>query len=134
MSTYFIDFQGVVINGETIINELCIIDARHILKPMHYIFKSDAFNSNEFTHKLDCDMFCPTCITCNMSLKNAIFYALNDKIETLKKYFPMIRLNYYNKTIQETIPKYISCPYRDHGIQCSYKNCLTMCIDYCQIS
>ena len=142
MSTYFIDYEGFHLNGETIIKELCIMDANNMLNPRHYIFKPiipwSLLNDNArimylYQNDIDWDegseLFCPKCIVTN---NNAIFYTLDDKFDVLQKNFPTLRLIRYNIKDLPEIPYNISCPYKDHGKHCAFKNCIAMCTNYCQ--
>lgn len=126
MSTFFIDYQSFYISCETIVIELCILDTRDVFNPYHYIFSQNIHQEKD-------TMFDQTSIISDMKpyLINSIFYTNKEKLDTIKKNFPFLRLNYYNTRQQDNnVPKYISCPYGDHGNQCAYKNCLSMCVDY----
>jgi len=158
MATYFIDFQGFYIGDDMIIKELCIMDANQVFSPVHNVYKSDfnwdsipddsKFINRSLTshrHKLSWDEgmieFCRTCILNNYTDKdfyNATFYVLGiddcTKTTTLQRYFPDMRLICYSKQSElAKVPSNITCPWREHGEHCAYKNCLAMCIDYCKL-
>jgi hypothetical protein len=156
MATYFIDVQGFFMNDDMIIKELCIMDCNKMLDPLHLVFKPiaswESFSENTKTtneylmkhyHKLfwyeGTLTFCPSCILNNYTndIKKAIFYVLDSeegsKMKTLRLNFPELRFVSYNKPIRD-LPKVssnICCPYREHGKHCAYKQCLSMCTDYC---
>jgi hypothetical protein len=157
MATFFIDAQGFYLGDDMIIKELCIMDANKMLDPLHLVFKPiapwDCFSesmktTNEYLmkhyHKLiwyeGTTTFCASCILSNYDkdIKKATFYVLDSeggsKMKTLKLNFPKLRFISYNKTIKDLpeVPPNICCPYRDHGKHCAYKQCLSMCVDYCK--
>lgn len=90
-------------------NELCIMNANDMFNPFLY----------NFTYHY----YLP---------ENAIFYVLESKLKTLRHHFPQLRLQAYNITELPQVPANISCPWSYHGNQCAYKQCLSMCVDYCR--
>ena len=158
MSVYFIDFQGFCTNERILsIKELCIMSTNIVFEPMHYVFEStlprNTLSSkvkhtnrylSDFYHKIEweegTDILCPTCIIKDLNVTDSIFYVLDkcdgNKLQTLKKFFPMLRLVNYSKNSAElpTVPENIRCVWREHGQHCAYKHCLAMCIDYCSLN
>lgn len=161
MSTYFIDFQGFVVDDELVIKELCIMDANDVFWPIHLVFRdlltweSISEKSQEVNLYLmknhHClrwyeggSYFCPTCILKASDWSRGTCYVLNTsdspnsiegaKIKTLQQHFPGVRFIEYSKSADELpkVPDNISCPYRNHGKHCAYKHCLCMFVDYCK--
>jgi hypothetical protein len=154
MATYFIDFQWFIVNNEIVIKELCIMDANVMLYPLHLVFNPivpwesltletqelNQFQMNYY-HKIGWyegkAYFWPSYIIQSLN-KEATFFILDSpngsKKKTLQRYFPNLKLINYNKTIDTLlpVPSNISCPFRDHGDHCAYKQCLSMCVDYCK--
>jgi len=154
MSTYFIDYQGFYIGKQQIIKELCIMNANDVFNPYHNVFLSDIefenlvkediktnqYLTNSF-HKLTWQegavFFCPMCIlkTFKVDFDHSTFYSFKDKMPTIKRYFPAMRLIAYSKNLTQLRipPENITCPWREHGKHCSYKQCLSLFVDYCKV-
>ena len=154
MSTWFIDVKLFSDNNdEKIIKELCFINVDDPLKAFYFIYYeqkpwsslcSKAQYDNNFLtnyyHLLGWregqDVFCPTCAIeqtqadVNISLFYVIDSPTGSKINTIKKYFPMIRVTNYSLPATSLLPENISCPWRQHGIHCAYKQCLLGCLHY----
>lgn len=124
-----------------------MLNPLHNVEPMKVHWKSLSKKdrvTNQFLftkhHKLSwyegSEKTCPNCHV--QGLENSIFYVLDNKsgskIKTLRQHFPKLRLQAYCKNVIELpqIPANISCPWSDHGKHCAYKNCLSMCVDYCK--
>lgn len=107
MCSYFID----LIQFDDFI-ELCILNANDIFNPIHKIAKT----------------LCPDCVCTDVNLKST-FYTSEEKYEIIKKFFPKMRVIVYEHN-SEPVPYYIRCPWKDHGQECAYLNCLRRCVDY----
>ena len=153
MACYFIDIKGFVDNFDSvIIKELCIMNVNDILHPYHYVYRGlpewDTFSPkcqshNEAISKYQLqlmwtegkDFFCPSCISLSFDA-DATFFVLDAvdgcKLNILKEYFPTWRLiNYSVKPNSlRKVPQNITCPWREHGLNCAYKRCLLGVLDY----
>lgn len=156
MTVYFMDFQGFFLNNELVIKELCLMNANDPFNPFYRVYKmnipwhllpADTAKTNNYLtnncHRLSWEegttTFCPNCVlhSSKKDLLTVIIYVLDtengSKMSTLKKYFPTLRFTSYNKTISQLpkTPSNISCIFRDHHhVNCAYKHCISMCIDY----
>jgi hypothetical protein len=102
MDVCFLDIRYRSLNGETIVDEICILAVDDtIFKPQHYTF--------------DNEDFCPECVMITideeMDIIPALFYVDDEpdgeKIKLLKKYFPKLRIvNFMNAT---KIKNYYCC-------------------------
>lgn len=153
MSTWFIDAKLFSDNGdEKLIKELCIMNVDDPLNAFYFIYyeqkpwlslSSKARYDNNFLtshyHLLGWregqDVFCPSCAieSTQADVNTSLFYVIDSptgsKINTIKKYFPMIRVTNYTMPYTP-LPENISCPWRPHGIHCAYKQCFMGCMHY----
>lgn len=142
----FIDIQVFSgING-IIIKELCILSAKEIFTPIHEIFlptekwhhlslRSKQINMyfTLYGHTLHWDegnrIFCDKCIR-NAISSHEVYYTQNEaKKKTLQSLFPTLKVTEFNGNLPE-MPNNIHCPWRDHGPDCAYENCIRMCSSY----
>lgn len=151
MSVLFIDFEAYQDDDANyLIKELCIMDVDNILKPFYYMFtfsesmesfsKSAQKTNNYLLHRRhhllwpdgDCK-FDPALILQDLP-SNALYYVKDQingkKINTLKHFFPNLRIVNYNSKNLLHIPNNIKCPYYNHGDFCAYKKCLRLCVHY----
>ena len=158
-SVYFIDFEAYSIGGELYPRELCIIEARAALFPLHfsisppihfdYLSGKDK-TTNEYLqkhhHKLPWNenasvSLCESCIYTKLDDRNPtwrgdLFYVLDhpngSKIQFLKEFFSQMRLTNYVSTLRALppAPSNVSCPRGDHGEHCSYLKCVRMLRHY----
>ena len=147
---YFIDFQGYCCNEEPIVKELCIINSNDMLNPNHMVYKMNIAwkhlseidqTLNELLIKDHVKLsweegshtFCMYCLINSYGddISKEVFYTRDEnRMITLKKLFPMLRIVKYEPYNLQFIPRNIVCPYREHGEYCAYKSCLSMLVDY----
>jgi hypothetical protein len=87
MDVCFLDIRYRILNGESIIDEICILGVDdNVFKPQHYTFiKKD---------------FCPDCLMINLirmvDIETTLFYVDDqpdgEKIKLAKKYLPKLRI------------------------------------------
>ena len=138
---YFIDLEALYDNnGNYIIKELCIMNVYDILNPLHFVFKLPWFIQTvktygtnlylmRYRHGLSWFEGRTTFQKANierMLSKNSIYYVKDavdgQKIRTLKECFPSLRIVNYSPTKLQSIPTNTTCPWRNHGSNCAYKN------------
>lgn len=154
MSVFFIDFEAYQDDDANyLIKELCIMNVNNILKPFYYMFpmcesmgsfSKKTRGTNDYLRKWrhhllwidgDSKFDANEILKDLQSFDNALFY-VNDqingeKIDTLKKNFPNLRLvNYIYSDKGLEIPENITCPRYNHGEFCAYKKCLKLCVHY----
>jgi len=149
----FIDFEAFQHGDESfIIKELCVLDVRQPLKPIHFVFKAPTPWSCLSSHKRHTytyqeknlhhlswhegkeKRYCSNCLERRIQHEvehqhpEPLFYVLGEqKAEFLKKEFPSLHIVTYPHTYKDLNVREIThlvCPYRDHSTEhCALLKC-----------
>ena len=116
MSVYFIDLCFINIG---LIHEICIMESSYPLMPYCFISNGTPLCTDYVFHDID---------------MSKIFYTSKDKYGIIKSLYPELCLIIYNGA-GHYVPNNITCHFNNTlhvNVEniCSYKKCMSLCIDY----